>query len=62
MRSARKNKATRYSSCLLAILETLLRALHEQLRTQNPDLLEVTAPSYERRIDSLQSEIAHYLS
>ena len=46
----------------LTILEASLRALHQQLRTQNPDLLEVTSRSYEQRIASLQSEIAQYLS
>ncbi len=45
----------------LHILEQSLQALREQLETANPDLLHVSAPSYERRITDLQKEIAAYL-
>jgi hypothetical protein len=45
----------------LHILEQSLQALREQLATENPDLLHVSAPSYERRIADLQKEIAAYL-
>ncbi|MBV9848985.1 MAG: hypothetical protein JO250_04775 [Armatimonadetes bacterium] len=45
----------------LVILEASLRALQEQLGTQNPGLLIVTSRAYEQRIATLQSEIARYL-
>ena len=45
----------------LTIFETSLRALQEQLWIQNPELLEVTSPAYERRIAALRLEIAQYL-
>lgn len=45
----------------LHILEQSLQALREQLQTENPTLLSVSATSYERRIADLQKEIAAYL-
>ena len=45
----------------LQILEQSLRALREQLRQENPDLLSVTETPYLRRIEALQQEIAAYL-
>ena len=45
----------------LTIMEAALQALREQLRTQNPKLLEVTERPYEQRIASLQTEIGQYL-
>ncbi|MDQ2687276.1 MAG: hypothetical protein M3Y28_05355 [Armatimonadota bacterium] len=38
-----------------------LAALQAQLEVENPELLAVTAPAYERRIQTLQEQIAHYL-
>ena len=45
----------------LHILEQSLQALRDQLDSANPNLLNVSAPSYERRIADLQKEIATYL-
>lgn len=45
----------------LALLEQALQALRRQLGTANPELLGVTARTYERRIEALQKEIADYL-
>lgn len=45
----------------LRIMQYSLTALQAQLKVENPDLLTVTAPSYERRIRTLQEQIAQYL-
>lgn len=45
----------------LRIMQQSLDALRAQLEVENPDLLAVTAPSYERRIQTLQKQIAHFL-
>ncbi len=45
----------------LALMEQALRALRQQLETSNPQLLDVTAKAYEKRIESLQTEIVRYL-
>lgn len=45
----------------LRIMQHSLAALQTQLTVENPDLLTVTTPSYERRIQTLQEQIAHYL-
>lgn len=42
----------------LRIMQQALTALQSQLRVENPDLLAVTAPSYERRIQTLKEQIA----
>ena len=45
----------------LALMEQALRALRQQLEVANPQLLDVTAKAYEKRIASLQTELARYL-
>lgn len=45
----------------LRIMQQSLTALQAQLEVENPDLLTITAPSYERRIQTLQEQIAQYL-
>lgn len=46
----------------LRILEDALLALRNQLEATNAQLFEVTSKAYVRRINSLQTDIAKYLS
>jgi hypothetical protein len=45
----------------LRILEAGLSAMQAELAAKNPELLHVTAPSYEKRIALLRREIANFL-
>ena len=45
----------------LRIMENALKALRGQLATTNPELLNVTEKAYVRRIETLQTDISHYL-
>ncbi|MBC7807052.1 MAG: hypothetical protein H7145_12985 [Akkermansiaceae bacterium] len=45
----------------LAVMELTLASLRDELGEKNPRLLAAASPAYERRIASLQKEIAAYL-
>jgi len=45
----------------LKIMEDALKALRDQLKTTNPDLLTVTEKAYVRRIEELQTDISQHL-
>ena len=45
----------------LSLMEMGLASLRTELADKNPALLTATSPAYERRIATLQQEIANYL-
>lgn len=45
----------------LKIMDVALKALREQLKTTNPELLGIAEKAYVRRIEDLQADISHYL-